>query len=64
MESVKAKFRRAAKAWVAAIIPVGTALAADIGAGVSVNLKAYLVLVGVASAQWFAVYLKSNAEVA
>ena len=53
-------FSRAAKAWVAAVIPVAVALLADIGAGVSVDLRAYLMLLTVASAQWFAVYLKRN----
>jgi hypothetical protein len=60
MESVKAMFNRAAKAWVAAVIPVAVALVADVGAGVSVDLRSYLTLLTVASAQWFAVYLKSN----
>ena len=62
MESVKAMFNRAAKAWVAAVIPVAAALVADFGAGVSVDFGAYLTLFAVATAQWLAVYMKSNGE--
>lgn len=62
MEIVKIHLQRAAKAWVAAVLPVLVGLVASITSVADIDLKAWAGIVGLATAQWVGVYYKANYE--
>jgi hypothetical protein len=60
METFKAAAERAAKAWVAAILPILVALIAGITGVADIDLKAWAGIIGLATTQWVGVYFKTN----
>lgn len=65
MDIIYTHLHRAAKAWIAAIIPIVAALVVEVLAdGTRIDLTGWFAVVGLATAQWFGVYWKSNYEVA
>jgi len=65
METISAHFNRAAKAWVAAIIPIVTALLVEAFTdGSRIDPNEWFAVVGLATTQWFGVYWKANYEIA
>ena len=61
MDTIIAHFNKAAKAWVAAIIPIVTALLVEAFTdGTRIDSDEWFAVVGLASAQWFGVYFKTN----
>jgi hypothetical protein len=65
MDKIYAHFNKAAKAWVAAIIPIVTALLVEAFTdGTRIDPDEWFAVVGLASAQWFGVYFKTNYQTA
>tara|TARA_R110000764_G_scaffold93123_1_gene176750 strand:- start:36 stop:278 length:243 start_codon:yes stop_codon:yes gene_type:complete len=61
MNVIYKHLNQAAKAWVAAIIPIVAALLVEVlSDGTRFNLNEWLAVVGLATTQWFSVYWKSN----
>lgn len=61
MDVIYKHLNQAAKAWVAAIIPIVAALVVEVLAdGARIDLTGWFAVVGLATAQWFGVYWKSN----
>ena len=61
MDVIYKHLNQAAKAWVAAIIPIVAALVVEVlSDGTRFDLNEWVAIVGLATAQWFGVYWKSN----
>ena len=64
MQVIQEHFHRAAKAWIAAIIPVVTALLVEVFTdGARIDPNEWFAVIGLATTQWFGVYFKANYEV-
>lgn len=62
METIKIHFNKAAKAWVAAILPILVGLIAGITGSADIDPAAWAGIIGLATAQWVGVYFKANYE--
>jgi len=61
MNVIYTHLNQAAKAWVAAIIPIIAALLVEVlSDGARFDLNEWFAIVGLATTQWFGVYWKSN----
>lgn len=60
METIKIHVQKAAKAWVAAVLPILVGLIAAVTDTADIDLKAWAGIIGLATAQWIGVYYKAN----
>ncbi len=62
METVKQHVQKAAKAWVAAVLPILVGLIASITSAADIDVAAWAGIIGLATVQWVGVYFKANYE--
>jgi|SaaInlV_125m_DNA_1040241.scaffolds.fasta_scaffold12495_4 hypothetical protein len=60
IDVIGAHFERAAKAWVAAVLPILVGLIAGITGASDIDLRAWAGILGLATVQWVGVYFKAN----
>jgi hypothetical protein len=61
MQTIMDSFYKAGKAWVAFLIPIVIGLVTEaVTEGTAIDPEQWVQLLGVASAQWLAVYFKTN----
>ncbi len=60
METLSRHAAKAAKAWVAALMPIIVAIIADISSAADIDVRAWAGVIALASAQWVGVYFKAN----
>tara|TARA_R110001606_G_scaffold112169_6_gene238872 strand:- start:4363 stop:4563 length:201 start_codon:yes stop_codon:yes gene_type:complete len=60
MENIKTHFTIAAKAWVAAVLPILVGLVAGVSGAADIDIAAWAGIIGLSTAQWVGVYFKTN----